>query len=59
MPVKLEKELQAQAKKKGFSEERTNRYVYGTLRKTGWKPKREKANKGGLISGFPKLTRKI
>ena len=55
MPVKLERKLKAQCRKKGFTGDRCDRYVYGTLRKTGWKPEREKANKGGLIKGFPKL----
>lgn len=39
MPKKLERELKKVCKEKGWSEERCNRYVYGTLRKTGWKPK--------------------
>lgn len=39
MPVKLERKLKRQAKKKGFGKKRTKAYVYGTLRKkTGWKP---------------------
>jgi hypothetical protein len=42
MPKKLERELKSQAKKKGLKGERADAYVYGTLRKTGWKPKREK-----------------
>lgn len=41
MPEKLEKDLKRQAKKKGLSGDRADAYVYGTLRKTGWKPKRE------------------
>lgn len=41
MPKKLEKELKAEAKRKGMKGERANAYVYGTLRKTGWKPDRE------------------
>jgi len=55
----MEQELKAQCKKKGLSKERCDKYVYGTMRKTGWKPSREKANKGGLIKGFPKLTKII
>lgn len=43
MPKTLEQKLKKQAKKKGFGKKRTNAYVYGTLRKTGWKPKRKKA----------------
>lgn len=42
MPVELERKLKRQAKKKGFGEERTGKYVYGTLRRKGWKPTREK-----------------
>ena len=42
MPKKLEEKLKRQASKKGFKGERADRYVYGTLRKTGWKPKRQK-----------------
>lgn len=45
MPVKLEKALRKQAKKKGFTGKRLNRYVYGTLRKTGWKPTKRKKTK--------------
>lgn len=40
MPEALERKLKAQAKKKGFGKERTNKYVYGALRKVGWKPKK-------------------
>lgn len=36
MPKALEKKLRAEAKKKGFGKERTDRYVYGTLRKLGY-----------------------
>lgn len=42
MPKKLERKLQAEAKKLGLSSKRADAYVYGTLRKTGWKPKRER-----------------
>lgn len=37
----MERALKAQAKKKGLKGERANAYVYGALRKTGWKPKRK------------------
>ena len=57
MPEKMERALKAQCAKKNFSKERCDRYVYGTMRKTGWRPEREKANKGGLIKGFPKLAK--
>jgi len=42
MPVKMERKLKAQAKKKGMSKKQTGAFVYGTMRKTGWKPKRSK-----------------
>lgn len=42
MPKKLESKLKREASKKGLKGERKDAYVYGTLRKTGWKPKREK-----------------
>ena len=42
MPKKMERKLKAQAKKKGLGKKRTGAYVYGTMRKTGWKPGRDK-----------------
>ena len=42
MPKKLEEALMRAARKKGLKGERFNAFVYGTMRKTGWKPKREK-----------------
>jgi hypothetical protein len=42
MPKTLERKLRQQAKKKGFGEKRTEAYVFGTLRKTGWTPSRSK-----------------
>lgn len=42
MPKKLERKLKVQAAKKGFGKKRTGAYVYGTLRKTGWKPSKPK-----------------
>ena len=40
MPKKIEFKLKREASKKGLKGERKDAYVYGTLRKTGWKPKR-------------------
>lgn len=40
MPKKMEMALKKEAKKKGLSKERANAYVYGTMRKAGWKPKK-------------------
>ena len=45
MPKKLERSLRRQAKAEHLSKEETKAYVYGTLRKTGWKPKRERRRK--------------
>lgn len=42
MPEKAERALKAQAKKQHLTGQRKNAYVYGSLRKQGWKPKREK-----------------
>lgn len=42
MPKRLEQKLKRQAKTKGLTEDRANAYVYGVLRKTGWKPKEKK-----------------
>jgi hypothetical protein len=42
MPKELEEKLRRQACEKGLKGERADRYVYGTLRKTGWEPEREK-----------------
>lgn len=44
MPKKMEKALKKAAKKKGMKGKRANAYVYGTMRKAGWKPKRERKN---------------
>ena len=38
MPKKLEKNLKSKANQKGLSGDRADAYVYGTMRKTGWKP---------------------
>jgi hypothetical protein len=45
MPKELEKELKKEAKKKGIKGDKADAYVYGTLRKTGWTPKKEKKGK--------------
>lgn len=42
MPKALERKLKAKARAKGFTGERLNAYVYGTLRKTGWVPSTQK-----------------
>jgi hypothetical protein len=46
MPKALERKLKKEAAKhKDWSEERKDRYVYGSLRKTGWRPERERKGK--------------
>ena len=42
MPADMERSLKATARKRGYSKERAGAYVYGTMRKKGWKPGREK-----------------
>jgi hypothetical protein len=42
MPREEEIKLKHEASKKGLKGARANAYVYGTLRKMGWKPKGEK-----------------
>lgn len=44
MPKALEQKLKREALAKGFSGKKAAAYVYGTLRKTGWKPSKEKKN---------------
>lgn len=46
MPKKLERKLKRQARKKGLKGRRADAYVYGTLRKTGWKPSHHSAPNG-------------
>lgn len=45
MPKELEKKLKAEAKEKGLKGKKADAYVYGTMRKTGWRPEREKSQK--------------
>lgn len=42
MPRKLEQRLARQATKKGLTGKRRQAYIYGTMRRTGWKPSRSK-----------------
>jgi hypothetical protein len=42
MPKVMERKLKQEARKKGLKGDRADAYIYGTLRKTGWKPSREK-----------------
>jgi hypothetical protein len=47
MPKEMEEKLLKEGRKKGMSKKRLDAYVYGTMRKTGWKPKRERVAKPG------------
>lgn len=49
MPADFEQKLRAEAAKKHLTGEKADAYVYGTLRKTGWKPEREKEMRSGSI----------
>lgn len=42
MPKEVERKLVRQARKVGLSKKRTGAYVYGTLRKMGWRPNKER-----------------
>lgn len=43
MPKVMERALRREANKhKDWSKERKNAFIYGTMRKHGWKPSREK-----------------
>ena len=41
MPKALEEKLNKEASSKGLKGKRKNAYIYGTLRKTGWRPKKK------------------
>jgi hypothetical protein len=45
MPKALEERLKREGRKKGLKGERLRAYVYGTMRKAGWKPKKTKRSK--------------
>lgn len=42
MPKELERKLKRRGKMKGFKGKRLNAFVYGIMRKTGWKPSTRK-----------------
>ena len=42
MPLALERKLIQEAIKKRLKGKKKDAYVYGTMRKTGWVPKRER-----------------
>jgi hypothetical protein len=42
MPAKLERALRRSARKKGLKGRRAQRYIYGGMRRRGWKPRRRR-----------------
>lgn len=42
MPKALERKLEKEARKRGLKGARKAAYVYGTMRKTGWRPSTQK-----------------
>lgn len=46
MPKKMEQDLKRKALKKfgSTTSERARKYIYGTMQKTGWRPKRRKTH---------------
>lgn len=47
MPERLERELRAEAMQKFPSDvKRQDAYVYGTMRKTGWRPRKQRLKRG-------------
>jgi hypothetical protein len=57
MPAALERKLKRQVAGKNISEERKDAYVYGTLRKTGWKPSREKKKTKNMSTPNERMVR--
>jgi len=49
MPEELERKLKAEARAKGYTGDRFNAYVYGTMRKTGWIPSTQKKHRGQIL----------
>lgn len=45
MPKRLENRLKREARAKHFGKARANAYVYGTLRKLGWRPKKRRGKR--------------
>ena len=55
MPKKAEANLKRTAAKRGYGKERTGAYVYGTLRKMGWKPNHNADGPSGEIDYSPQI----
>ncbi len=42
MPVEMERKLRSEARRKGMSGKEADAFVFGTMRKQGWKPSTQK-----------------
>jgi len=62
MPKELEEKLKKEAATKGFGGKKSDAYVYGTMRKTGWVPstqkKAKKAKKKSSKSKYVEMVKK-
>lgn len=56
MPAALERALKRKIASKNWSAERKDAYVYGTLRKTGWKPSTQKKHNMSTIAKVIRLS---
>jgi len=45
MPKKLHRKLEKQARKKRLKGKRRDAYIYGTMQKKGWRPKKKPKKK--------------
>lgn len=48
MPEEMERKLRQEAIRRRLTGKRRNAFIYGTMRKTGWRPKREES---GSLNG--------
>lgn len=56
MPKRMEEALKREAAKRGYTGQRADKFVYGTMRKTGWKPSgQKKAAKHGHGPGHKRM----
>ena len=56
MPKALEEKLEKEASAEGLKGEHKDAYVYGTLRKTGWKPAWEKKKTAAMTAAALRKT---
>ena len=45
MPKKMKMALKKRAKQMGLGKKRMGAYIFGTMRKMGWRPKKDRKNK--------------